>query len=630
MRLRFKILLVGLLPVLLALSAGDCAVMLSAAAYPAEQTSGRTKQRAKKKLSGKKGRQSSSKNKKPQSRAADEERSSGDVRREQKRNSAEMQQTRKEIALNTRETERRLNDLALVEGEIGDCNRRISVINQRIDSLNGRVLTVGDSIGVLDSQIATITRTYAKALRRSQGKRSQTSKMAFLLSSKSFAQAYRRMNAVRQVGKWRKKKEEEIAGLRQVLQQRRSQLESLHAQSARSARELGREKTELQKKQNLTAQLVDSLKGRRAELDEIMAQRARQAAALDAELDRIITREAAEAARREAERKERIEAERRAREEAQARQQAEAEAKAREAAAQKARAEAEASERAREAAKAEAEAREAQAAKARAEEAAARKRSKEEARQAEKQRREAEAEAEKARKEQLAAEEKARRVKAAAEERARKEEAARKEKEDKEKKASARSGKGVRHKGKNNGRENRGDVPSDVMPDGGAPTLRTPSVHGESGTAPEKVKGSGASDFESCRGSLPMPVAGRYTIVKRFGHQPHPTLPHVQTDNAGIDLQTAPGAPVRAVFDGEVSAVFRPDGYNNVVVIRHGNYLTVYANLGQISVSAGQQVKAGQNIGTVFSDPNDSGRSVLHFEVRHGRAKENPELWLRR
>ena len=127
-----------------------------------------------------------------------------------------------------------------------------------------------------------------------------------------------------------------------------------------------------------------------------------------------------------------------------------------------------------------------------------------------------------------------------------------------------------------------------------------------------------------------MPVSGKYIIVKKFGRQKHPTLPHVEINNSGIDLQTATSAPVKAVYAGEVSAVFRPEGYNSVVVIRHGTHMTVYANLGSVSVSTGQKVKAGQNIGSVFSDPKDNGRSVLHFEVRDGRKKENPELWLRK
>jgi septal ring factor EnvC (AmiA/AmiB activator) len=58
--------------------------------------------------------------------------------------------------------------------------------------------------------------------------------------------------------------------------------------------------------------------------------------------------------------------------------------------------------------------------------------------------------------------------------------------------------------------------------------------------------------------------------------------------------------------------------------------MTVYANLATVSVSVGQKIKAGQSIGTVYSDPNDNGRSVLHFEIRNGKQKENPEAWLRR
>ena len=131
------------------------------------------------------------------------------------------------------------------------------------------------------------------------------------------------------------------------------------------------------------------------------------------------------------------------------------------------------------------------------------------------------------------------------------------------------------------------------------------------------------------KGRLPMPVSGKYIIVKTFGRQKHPTLPHVEINNSGIDIQTASGAQVKAVYGGEVSAVFRPDGYNHVVVLRHGDYLTVYANLGSISVSPGQTVSAGQTIGTVYVDPNDSNRSVLHFELRHGREKQDPALWLR-
>ena len=189
----------------------------------------------------------------------------------------------------------------------------------------------------------------------------------------------------------------------------------------------------------------------------------------------------------------------------------------------------------------------------------------------------------------------------------------------------ARKGKPVKHKGKS-----ASAAKTPTATEAPAAKLSTPATPGGPSGIGTSVEANLTGSFESHKGAIPMPVAGRYTIVKRFGRQKHPTLPHVETNNSGIDLQTTPGAAVRAVFDGEVSAVFRPDGYNNVVVIRHGKYRTVYANLGSITVSTGQKIKAGQNIGTVFTDSNDSNRSILHFEIRNQRLKENPEAWLKR
>ncbi len=222
--------------------------------------------------------------------------SSADVRRQQQQARSEIRQTQKEITLNTRQTERQLNALAQVEGEIGECNRRIGSINSSLDSINRRTGAVADSITALNARLDRITRSYAAALRRTQGSRNQTSQMAFLLSAKSFAQAFRRLSAVKQFGKWRERKQAEIVSLRSVLQGRRNELDRLHAASARTARELSAEHATLRKKQTRTASLVDSLKERGAELNQIMAERTRQAAALDAELDRIVAREAAEAA----------------------------------------------------------------------------------------------------------------------------------------------------------------------------------------------------------------------------------------------------------------------------------------------------------------------------------------------
>lgn len=136
--------------------------------------------------------------------------------------------------------------------------------------------------------------------------------------------------------------------------------------------------------------------------------------------------------------------------------------------------------------------------------------------------------------------------------------------------------------------------------------------------------------FEANKGRLPFPVTGRYKIVRKFGRQPHPTLPHVQTENTGIDIETSQGAAVRSVYGGTVSFVIpRAEGYNAVVMVRHGRYLTVYGGLGSVKVKQGDKVAAGETIGAVFADPNDGGRSILHFEVRRERQKLNPVAWVR-
>ncbi len=132
--------------------------------------------------------------------------------------------------------------------------------------------------------------------------------------------------------------------------------------------------------------------------------------------------------------------------------------------------------------------------------------------------------------------------------------------------------------------------------------------------------------FASNKGRLLFPVAGRYTIVGTFGRSQHGDLDHVQVDNSGIDIAVSPGTKARAVFEGTVSSIFFMDGYENIVMIRHGSYVTVYAGLSNITVAKGTKVTTGQNIGTVATI---DGRTVLHFEVRKEREKLNPLSWVK-
>ncbi len=133
------------------------------------------------------------------------------------------------------------------------------------------------------------------------------------------------------------------------------------------------------------------------------------------------------------------------------------------------------------------------------------------------------------------------------------------------------------------------------------------------------------SGFASNKGRLPWPVE-KGVITGKFGIQPHPVFSNIEIKNDGIDITTERGATVRAVYKGEVTGVFRVDGYENVVIIRHGEYLTVYGNLKSVNVSKGNIVEAKQKIGIVATD--EDGKSYLNFQVRYGSAVQNPAVWL--
>lgn len=137
-----------------------------------------------------------------------------------------------------------------------------------------------------------------------------------------------------------------------------------------------------------------------------------------------------------------------------------------------------------------------------------------------------------------------------------------------------------------------------------------------------------ASGFAANKGRLPMPLGATAKIVGTFGVNQHSDLGNIQVDNSGIDLSAPAGTAVKAVYDGVVSSIFEIDGYDTVVIVRHGSYLTVYAGISGVMVSKGAQVKTGQQLGRLHTD--GAGRSVLHFEVRNERQKLNPLEWIAR
>lgn len=180
---------------------------------------------------------------------------------------------------------------------------------------------------------------------------------------------------------------------------------------------------------------------------------------------------------------------------------------------------------------------------------------------------------------------------------------------------------------KNKAEGKTGVAANDIKPQPPQKSVEAPKLDKKKPSATENIALTGS--FESNKGKMPFPVAGRHSIVSHFGLNSHHEVSTVQVNNSGIDIETSPGTTARAVFDGEVSSVFHVSGYHNVVMLRHGNYLTVYAGIENLSVKKGDKVKAGTTLGTIYSDPDDGNRTVLHFEVRRERAKLNPEDWVR-
>lgn len=144
-----------------------------------------------------------------------------------------------------------------------------------------------------------------------------------------------------------------------------------------------------------------------------------------------------------------------------------------------------------------------------------------------------------------------------------------------------------------------------------------------------KPAATSASGFAAAKGSLPHPASGSFKIVSRFGRHPLPELPEVMYDNPGIDAVVSSGASAQAVYAGTVTGVYALPGYSTVVIISHGEYYTVYGNIGNPAVKKGDSVKAGQNLGKLVADPDEGGRTTIHFEVWRNREKQNPEAWIR-
>ena len=135
-----------------------------------------------------------------------------------------------------------------------------------------------------------------------------------------------------------------------------------------------------------------------------------------------------------------------------------------------------------------------------------------------------------------------------------------------------------------------------------------------------------AANFTANKGKLPWPVASG-VVKMRFGTNPSPIDPSIKIKSNGVRIATNKGEPVRAIFNGVVQGIMTPKNGNNTIMIRHGNYITVYKNLSKFYVSKGDKVTTKQVLGEVITN-KASGESILSFGIYKDSAIQNPSIWV--
>jgi septal ring factor EnvC (AmiA/AmiB activator) len=135
-----------------------------------------------------------------------------------------------------------------------------------------------------------------------------------------------------------------------------------------------------------------------------------------------------------------------------------------------------------------------------------------------------------------------------------------------------------------------------------------------------------ADNFKANKGSLPWPVE-KGDVIMGFGKQPHPVYKNVEENNSGLKIITENGATARCVFKGEVTQV-QKIGNKYAVMVRHGDYFSIYQNLSTVSVAEGDMVTAKQTLGKIKTDTD--GKTILKFMITQNTTPNNPSLWLSR
>ena len=474
---------------------------------------------------------------------------------------------------NQADVKQRLNTLITLNTQIDERQKNIDGIQKDINNINGNIDILNAQLKTLEQQLADRKTKYIQSMRYLAKHRNVQDKLMFIFSAKSFTQMYRRLRFVREYADFQKAQGEMVMAKQAQVDGKQTQLKQVKGEKNNLLYKGKKEKEALEGQQEEQKKVVASLQNQQKTIQKVIAEQRQKDAALNAQIDKLVAIEVAKARARAAEETRR-----------KAAAKAEAQRKAAEIARKKAEAEAEARENARRIAEAKA-----HEAKLKAEAVAAA--------QAAEQTRKAQQTADETKKKQaaLAAAQAAQMKREAAEQAAREAEAQRVAAEKKAKVEASRQKQEIAEAQK----------------------------EAESSERLSSMDRMISGGFEANRGRLPMPITGAYKVVSHFGQYNVSGLKGVTLDNKGINIQGNPGCSARAIYDGEVSAVFGYAG-SMVVMLRHGTFISVYANLKSVSVSRGQKVKPRQVLGAVGTD------NILQFQLRKETSKLNPEVWLGR
>ncbi len=397
--------------------------------------------------------------------------------------------------------------ISLINKQIDNRKKIIEVQNKEIGAFDNELSRLQNETQVLNRELKQRQDKYANAIKTVMYKRQSENKIFFILSGKSFGEALRRMQYLKQYSHVQKNQAEEIKEKNVQLQKKRADIEQAKIERTKTLAAIQTEQTKLVQEERNRKGEMNEVQGKQKELQKVLQDKQKQANRLNSEIEKLIAEEVA-------------------RQEREIRRQEEEQ----------------------------------------------RKKRAEEARIAEEKRL--------------------------------------KELERKPKKPKAEQKK-----------EKEKEKEEVRVPEKPVVKKQEPLI-----AATETFNLS--KNFVANKGRLPLPVTGAATIVSTFGVNKH-TEWNVSTNNSGIDIQAQSNADIRSIFEGEVSRIIAFPGYNNCVIVRHGDYYTFYANIINVYVKQGQKVKTGEALGKIYTD-SDTGVSSMHFQLWQKTTKLNPAPWLKR